>query len=796
MEMRLCSIILLLLFSTSTLLSNSLKGVVTDTDGPVVGATVSIDGKNTITNESGSFQFLDLDSGSFELEVRFIGYRSHREVLNIPVPSQDLNIQLVADQLGLSSVTVTASRSPVERYESTVIVRAMDDRVFEQTASLSLAEGLSFTPGLRLENNCQNCGFTQLRMNGLEGAYSQILFDSRPVFSALAGIYGLEMLPRQMIERVEVIRGGGSALYGGNAIAGTVNIITKEPVQPSFEIGSQIAAISRDAIDQNYYANGSVLSSDFTSGLTFFGNARNRDEWDANGDGLTEMVRLNNSVFGVNAFHRFTSRSKLRLSGTIIEEYRRGGGQLDRPSHQSELSEELNHNIWNVTASWEQYSINEQSKWSLYSAIQGVDRASYYGSGGRILAPGDSLTDDDILALHAYGNSNDFSSVTGAQWFFRPKDSNTFPISNWSFILGTEWQFNKVEDLQPGYDRALYQSVSTLGSYGQWEWSPILPLSVSVGGRFDYVQVNGEYVWPTGTDENSQTLPVFVPRLTARYRLSQDLHVRASYAQGYRAPQAFDEDLHIETVGGEAVFRRLDPNLRPENSTSYNASMQWAPFNQRYQLNVVVEGFYTVLNDVFVVGDFEPLETGGAIQTIRNGTGARVFGTNVELNATVGSDWLFQMGATFQGANYEEPEVIWESNPEEPANSDTVVATQTILRTPNAYGFAMIGYEGVNNWSFSINSVVTGSMLVPHVLNPETGYTSLKQTASFIEVSPKVKFHKDFKNAPFIEVYAGIFNAFNSFQSDFDTGVDRDAGYVYGPTRPRTFYLGFSFGLD
>ncbi len=155
-----------------------------------------------------------------------------------------------------------------------------------------------------------------------------------------------------------------------------------------------------------------------------------------------------------------------------------------------------------------------------------------------------------------------------------------------------------------------------------------------------------------------------------------------------------------------------------------------------------------------------------------------------------------QLGATVQKGKYEESEVIWESNPEEPGKSDTIVATQTILRTPNNYGFAMIGYEGLKNWSFSLNSVITGSMKVPHVLNAETGFTSIKTTPSFIEVSPKIKFHRDFQNAPYLEVYAGVFNVLNSFQKDFDTGVDRDAGYVYGPTRPRTFYLGFSFGLD
>ena len=87
-------------------------------------------------------------------------------------------------------------------------------------------EGLAFQPGLRTETYCHACGFSQVRINGLNGAYSQILIDNRPIFSALNGVYGLEQLPSSMLARVEVVRGGGSSLYGSNAIAGTINIIT------------------------------------------------------------------------------------------------------------------------------------------------------------------------------------------------------------------------------------------------------------------------------------------------------------------------------------------------------------------------------------------------------------------------------------------------------------------------------------------------------------------------------------------------------------------------------------------
>lgn len=92
------------------------------------------------------------------------------------------------------------------------LVNVLDSKMFETTHATSLADGLNFQPGVRVENNCQNCGFQQVRINGLEGPYTQILVDSRPIFSALTGVYGLEQIPANMIERVEIMRGGGSAL--------------------------------------------------------------------------------------------------------------------------------------------------------------------------------------------------------------------------------------------------------------------------------------------------------------------------------------------------------------------------------------------------------------------------------------------------------------------------------------------------------------------------------------------------------------------------------------------------------
>ena len=100
-----------------------------------------------------------------------------------------------------------------------------------------------FQPGLRVEINCQNCGLPQVRINGLDGAYSQILIDSRSIYSALADVYGIEQIPANMIDRVEVVRGGGSAIFGTSAIGGTINIITKEPTTNSVTLSNTTTMI-------------------------------------------------------------------------------------------------------------------------------------------------------------------------------------------------------------------------------------------------------------------------------------------------------------------------------------------------------------------------------------------------------------------------------------------------------------------------------------------------------------------------------------------------------------------------
>jgi outer membrane receptor for ferrienterochelin and colicins len=766
------------------------QGLVSHLNKPLSG--VKVLQKNTsngvYTDSEGGFRLLvKKDEGELVLLFSISGFRSKElflDGLNLSIP---LKVELEEDLLSLDMVVVSGTRSEVPKYETAVLLRTLGKRSFEATQSLTLAEGLSFSPGLRMENNCQNCGFTQLRMNGLEGPYSQILINSRPVFSALAGVYGLEMIPASMIERVEIVRGGGSVLFGGNAIAGTVNIITKEPVKNTFEVGWNEAFTDLKRPDRSLFFNGAVIAEDGKTGMNFYGYKRNRREWDANGDGFSEMTRLNNHSFGGDFFYKPTNRGKLKLNFNAIQEYRRGGDRFELPPHLATVAEELKHNILGGQVSWESYSENLKHKYAFYGAFQSVNRHSYYGAGSVTAQPGDTLSGSDFLALNAYGRSNDRSAAVGAQYTFEPNEK-------YLLIAGTEGQHNRVVDEMVGYKRSVNQVVNNLGVYSQLQLKPWKSSTFLLGGRMDFVGINGEYLLSDSLMATDLFQPVFVPRISWMQELNKGLKLRFSFAQGYRAPQAFNEDLHIETVGGAARFIQLSNDLKTERSNSFSGSLNFTKSMAKIQLNAVVEGFYTQLQNPFILSDAVELPNGVAVQTKRNGNGAYVAGSNLELNLSIAQKLVVQSGFTQQVAKYNEREVLWQG--ENLNGQEITVSTQHILRTPNQYGFLTFQWFIHPNWNLNLSSVYTGKMFISRTIDVNTEEIQISQTPHFFEQNVKISFtHNVGKNLK-MNASTGIQNIFNSFQKDLDFGFQRDAAYIYGPNRPRTLFISLKFSVD
>ena len=764
--------------------TGKIKGYVINNQLALKGAKVEIPELNKIaeTNDEGFFEFENLPNTINKLKVSSLGFNSYEQEIKVEDGEIiNINIELSEDFLELEGIVISTNRKEVPIYKAPVIVSRINNKTFETTQSLSLSESLNYAPGLRIENNCQNCGFNQVRMNGLEGPYTQILINGKPVFSALMSIYGLDMLPTSMIDRVEVVRGGGSALYGGSAIAGTVNVITKDPIKNSFSIGYNSAFTNYKTPDHTINITGSLVSDDLNKGMSFYAYNRNRNSWDANNDGFSEQTLLKNTTFGFDSFWGVSERSKLKLNAFNINEFRRGGNDFDLLPHQSDVTEQLDHKILGGALSYETYSEDYKHKNSVFLSAQKGTRNSYYGSGGRVLKETDEITPEDIIAINAYGNSNDISFITGTQHSFEINDK-------YSVTSGVEYQMNKVDDNMPGYHRNIDQKVELFSLYSQLEWKPIEKVTFLAGARFDHILINGKFNFNQESYHDRKKLHQLIPRISAMYEITDYIKARASFSQGYRAPQAYDEDLHIETVGGSASFTKLSDNLKTETSYSYTASLNYSKTDGKYQTNVVLEGFFTQLNDVFITADATELPNGVSVLTKRNGEGAKVMGINLETSFAFSKEFNFQLGGTLQSAKYNSTEQIWSSDEEQ-------ITTKDLLRTPNFYGYYILSYMPVKKMNISLSGVYTGTMKVPHVIDPKSEKTIVKSTRDFFDQSIKLSYDFDIKNNC-IQMYTGIHNIFNSYQKDFDKGALRDSGYIYGPSRPQTFFLGLNYKMN
>ena len=225
--------IFLLIFSISSfwVQSQTLKGIVTSQNIPVEFVNIfSKDSeKGTSSSISGEYVLNNLSLGLNKLIFSSLGKVSLDTSIYIKKGVNYLDIELEESSYSLDQIVVTGTKTNKRKSDSPVNVDVINNNTLANLLVCNLAEGLNYSTGLRLETDCQTCNYTQLRINGLSGSYSQVLINGKSVFSPLTALYGLEQLPSNMIERIEIIKGGGSSLYGSSAIGGVVNVITKRP---------------------------------------------------------------------------------------------------------------------------------------------------------------------------------------------------------------------------------------------------------------------------------------------------------------------------------------------------------------------------------------------------------------------------------------------------------------------------------------------------------------------------------------------------------------------------------------
>ena len=744
--------------------TGDIHAVVKKESQPVSFATLSIDqlGANAVTNSSGKVHLHDIPYGTYTIIASYIGYELVSQEITLSSDSPNLNLEfsLTEQTMDLDEIVISGTKTYKRQTDSPVIVNVLSSKTLDNVQACNLSEGLRFQPGLRVENDCQTCNYTQLRMNGLAGGYSQILINGRPIFSPLTGLYGMEQLPVNMIERIEVVRGGGSSLYGSSAIGGTVNVITKTPRKNSYELNYNYQNINKQTSDNQILANATLVSKSSNSGISLFINNRNRGFYDHNGDDFSEIPLIENTSVGVNMFFLPNDNQKLEVSLSNLNEYRFGGEMVtEKPAYLAAQSEERTHNVWMGSADYQINFNKNKSSLITYAAWQSTIRDHYTG-----IIPDENEALIEHLENPPYGTSDVTTVNTGVQLNHK---INKFLTGENVFTLGTEFIYDEVNDAIPAYNYLIDQTTRNYGTFLQSDWNIVKDLTLLSGVRMDI--------------HNLVTQPIFSPRASLLYKLKKNTQFRVNYGAGFRAPQAFDADLHIAFAGGGVSRVSLSPDLIPEKSQSLSGSVNYDRPTDKFIVGFTLEGFYTRLNRAFYLDPTGEDEFGETFIK-QNGQGATVTGSTLELRANYNRKVQLEAGITVQTSEFDE----------KVSYIDGLDGITEFVRTPNEYGFATLSITPSERINANVNYIYTGSMLVPHFAGaPNQTVDEIISSDSFSEVSFKFAYSIGLKKMNSkIELYTGVKNILNSYQDQFDIGKNRDSNFVYGPSQPRTIFFG------
>ncbi len=720
--------------------------------GTSIGASAGADGRFFINN---------VPVGEQTIQVTSIGYLTYTTSIEVKADEAlRLDVMLKEEKLNLNEVVVTGTRTAKRITDSPVIVNLIGKKELDQVVAINLSEGLKFQPGLRVETDCQTCNYTQIRMNGLQGGYSQILINSRPIFSPLTGLYGLEQIPANMIERIEVVRGGVSALYGSSAIGGTVNVITRTPIKNSYNITNTFQSIKGDATDNIISANATLINEQENAGASFFVNNRKREAYDVNGDNFSELPELKDNSFGTNLFYMPTDNQKLSVSLSSIYEYRYGGEMVEGPAYLSQQSEERTHNVFMGSVDYQINFNDNKNSLAFYYGGQNTNRDHYTG-----IIPDEQAEKADFVANPPYGVSDVTTHQGGIQL---NNNFDDFLGGTAILTVGAEYVYDDVFDEIKPYNYLIDQTTTDLGFFVQHDWDIVSDLNLLAGARLD--------------KHNLVDRTILSPRLSLLYKMFGNTQLRLGWGTGFRAPQAFDTDLHIAFAGGGVSRISLADDLVEERSNSFTASLNYDKATERFIAGFTVEGFYTTLNNVFFQFPLGEDEFGERFEK-RNGTGATVQGFTIEARANF--DYVFEVdaGFTIQSSLFDEAVETIEGLP----------TRREFLRTPNDYGYATFTYTPTKNWSASTNLVYTGAMDIAHFGGEGTGQAEDEYFTSpnFTDVALRLghTFELERTNTG-LEVFGGVKNIFDAYQNNFDVSKNRDSNFVYGPSLPRTFFIG------
>jgi outer membrane receptor for ferrienterochelin and colicins len=555
-------------FEQKEIKSNStIEGIITSANEVVPFANIYVAKlkKGTSSDQNGVFKLENLPQGLLKISVSAIGYQSSVVKVNLSGDKKPfiLKVNLKEDLGSLDQIVITGTLKPVRKLESPVPVEVYTQRFFKKNPTPSIFESLQNVNGVRPQLNCSVCNTGDIHINGLEGPYTMVLIDGLPIVSGLSTVYGLTGIPQALIERVEIVKGPASTLYGSEAVGGVINVITKKPTganKLSFDnFTTSWGEVSTDV------GTGYQLS-DKTSGILGVSYFNYQNPIDNNGDGFTDMTLQNRiSIFNKINFDREDGKL-FSIAGRFVYEDR-WGGEMDWTSADRGGDEVYGESIY--TSRWEtfgRYDLPTDEDLSLQFSGNGHSQDSFYGT--------TSYDADQYIGFgqltwsKKLGSSHDL--LAGAAYRYTYYNDNTFATAT-ADGLGD------------------HPSVIHLpGVFVQDEIAITDRKKLLLGVRYDYNSIHGN---------------VFSPRVNYKWSSRDKSNVlRLSAGNGFRVANVFTEDHAALTGAREVVF---EGELEPE--TSWNANVNYVKtFRTKNNtfFNLDATAFYTYFTNR-ILPDYE-----------------------------------------------------------------------------------------------------------------------------------------------------------------------------------------------
>jgi outer membrane receptor for ferrienterochelin and colicins len=761
----------------------TIRGTVTDkkTGKPLYLANVIVKGTSigAPSDKNGNYVITPLPAGHHSIMVSYMGYKVIIDKVRVGKgDTVTVDFELEEDIIQMDQIVVTASKIPTFIEEVPVRTEVITREELEDKGAVNLYQALEGLPGVRVEQQCAFCNFSMVRLQGLGPDHVQLMIDQQPVYSGLASVYGLQQVPAENIERIEVVKGAGSALYGAKAIAGVVNIITREPDRgPRLMVSSTLGSYNT-----NKYA---IMSTAGTESMDMVITAQKStgDEIDENGNGFADRVRTDNiSLSGKVKVHGILGLDEVAITGHTVNEDRLGGEIATFENPFAEAAERIKTTRYQAGLTCQKiFSLGNELTasfnyvWHNRDATNDVFLNDYMDTHGGSIPPVDQLS--PYIA-------NERLYVTDIRY------SHLLPGGQ-RLLAGFQYSHNNLDergryvvidesdpDFGEPYNSRSQKHADDYGFYLQDEIDISEKLDAVLGTRYDIHRSEDEFGGSVSVAVKEKVNLVYKeeslnPRAALRYQLG-DLNLRTSIGTGFRVPYGFSEDLHL-CSGSPRVNK--PPGLKPEKSISYNLGMDYS----RSRFNMSVNLFRTDLENKidFVSAGYESKQLGFDYEW---GNVGSAYTRGVELGARflLFKGFIVDLDFAYTDASYEKERSDWVD-----AHPEFAEESQFIPRVPETDGGIKINLNSLNA-NLVLDFEYTGRMYVDYYQDEdiEMPGSKIKHTEPFVIVNTRFTYWiEEWGVKPII----GAKNILDYVQDE--KNLD-DAAYIWAPWVGRIVYAG------